>query len=207
MRDVFGGRPAENMVRAGVCLPAGGTLGFAGDAWKAPRHGGRYPRYSGRYRPAHARARMLSLRRWLAVLLCGAALLGAFRLYSRARRSWGVQLCVQTVLQQPALPNGCEAASLAALLRYRGVKAEPLDLAYGYIPRGDIVQTAEGRTAPDPELAYAGDPAGLGFYCFAGPLAEGRTRILRRRALRSGRLILRALRRRDCWSTCAGGTR
>lgn len=77
-------------------------------------------------------------------------------------------------LQNPELPNGCEAASLAALLKYKGVPADKLDLAYGYIPRGDIEETTDGRTGPDPELAYAGDPAaGLGFYCFAQPVAQG----------------------------------
>lgn len=57
---------------------------------------------------------------------------------------------------------------------YKGVPADKLDLAYGYIPRGDIEETTDGRTGPDPELAYAGDPAaGLGFYCFAQPVAQG----------------------------------
>ncbi|MTQ81961.1 C39 family peptidase [Ruthenibacterium lactatiformans] len=95
-----------------------------------------------------------------AVLLCCGALLCAFRLYGRARSRFGVQLPVRTVLQNPELPNGCEAASLAALLNYKGVPADKLDLAYGYIPRGDIEETTDGRTGPDPELAYAGDPAG-----------------------------------------------
>ncbi len=109
-----------------------------------------------------------------AVLLCCGALLCAFRLYGRARSRFGVQLPVRTVLQNPELPNGCEAASLAALLKYKGVPADKLDLAYGYIPRGDIEETTDGRTGPDPELAYAGDPAaGLGFYCFAQPVAQG----------------------------------
>ena len=58
--------------------------------------------------------------------------------------------------------------------RAKGVPADQLDLAYGYIPRGDIEETTDGRTGPDPELAYAGDPAaGLGFYCFAQPVAQG----------------------------------
>lgn len=106
--------------------------------------------------------------------LCCGALLCAFRLYGRARSRFGVQLPVRTVLQNPELPNGCEAASLAALLKYKGVPADKLDLAYGYIPRGDIEETTDGRTGPDPELAYAGDPAaGLGFYCFAQPVAQG----------------------------------
>ena len=86
----------------------------------------------------------------------------------------GLPLEVAPVLQNPELPNGCEAASLAALLKYKGVPADKLDLAYGYIPRGDIEETTDGRTGPDPELAYAGDPAaGLGFYCFAQPVAQG----------------------------------
>ena len=127
------------------------------------------------YKPAHARKTQPGAwRRLAAVALCYGALLCAFRLYGRARSRFGVQLPVRTVLQNPELPNGCEAASLAALLKYKGVPADKLDLAYGYIPRGDIEETTDGRTGPDPELAYAGDPAaGLGFYCFAQPVAQG----------------------------------
>ena len=127
------------------------------------------------YKPAYARKTQPGAwRRLAAVALCCGALLCAFRLYGRARSRFGVQLPVRTVLQNPELPNGCEAASLAALLKYKGVPADKLDLAYGYIPRGDIEETTDGRTGPDPELAYAGDPAaGLGFYCFAQPVAQG----------------------------------
>lgn len=131
------------------------------------------------YKPAHARKTQPGAwRRLAAVALCCGALLCAFRLYGRARSRFGVQLPVRTVLQNPELPNGCEAASLAALLKYKGVPADKLDLAYGYIPRGDIEETTDGRTGPDPELAYAGDPAaGLGFYCFAQPVAQGGERL------------------------------
>ena len=127
------------------------------------------------YKPAHARKTQPGAwRRLAAVALCCGALLCAFRLYGRARSRFGVQLPVRTVLQNPELPNGCEAASLAALLKYKGVPADKLDLAYGYIPRGDIEETTDGRTGPDPELAYAGDPAaGLGFDRFAQPVAQG----------------------------------
>ena len=133
------------------------------------------------YKPAHARKTQPGAwRRLAAVALCCGALLCAFRLYGRARSRFGVQLPVRTVLQNPELPNGCEAASLAALLKYKGVPADKLDLAYGYIPRGDIEETTDGRTGPDPELAYAGDPAaGLGFYCFAQPVAQGANAYLR----------------------------
>ena len=99
------------------------------------------------YKPAHARKTQPGAwRRLAAVALCCGALLCAFRLYGRARSRFGVQLPVRTVLQNPELPNGCEAASLAALLKYKGVPADKLDLAYGYIPRGDIEETTDGRT-------------------------------------------------------------
>ena len=48
-------------------------------------------------------------------------------------------LAVTPALQEPALPNGCEAASLASVLDYYGLQADMLDLAYGYIPRQDNV--------------------------------------------------------------------
>ena len=83
-------------------------------------------------------------------------------------------LDVVPVLQEPALPNGCEAASLASVLGYYGLQADMLDLAYGYIPRQDFYEGAGGtRFGPNPERAYPGDPAALGFYCFAGALCEG----------------------------------
>lgn len=63
---------------------------------------------------------------------------------------------VTPVLQNPALPNGCEAASLAALLRYQGFSVEPAEISDFYLPR----------------QAYAGDPASKtdGWYCFEGPV-------------------------------------
>lgn len=93
---------------------------------------------------------------------------------------WEKELPVPEVWQLPQLPNGCEAASLAALLQYRGFPANKLDLAYGYIPREDFTESMYGSVGPDPERAYAGDPAtDSGFYCFAAPLAEGANQYLR----------------------------
>lgn len=96
-------------------------------------------------------------------------------------RIWigGTQLSVPEVLQLPQLPNGCEVTSLTALLQYRGLPANKLDLAYGYVPREDFTQSRYGSIGPDPELAYAGDPAAdSGFYCFAAPLAQGANQYL-----------------------------
>lgn len=90
-----------------------------------------------------------------------------------------VRLPVPEVMQLPQLPNGCEATSLAALLQYRGIPANKIDLAYGYIPREDFTESRYGSIGPDPERAYAGDPAtDSGYYCFAAPLAQGANRYL-----------------------------
>lgn len=81
---------------------------------------------------------------------------------------------VEPVMQLPELPNGCEAASLAAVLQFYGYSVDKLDLAYGYIPRVDFWEEDGIRYGVDPNEAYPGDPAtGIGFYCFAKPLAEG----------------------------------
>lgn len=95
---------------------------------------------------------------------------------------WGVDapetagvLEVEPVLQNPALPNGCEAASLATLLRYAGVEADAVELAMEWIPRQEFSYSGPDRFGPDPDEAYAGDPtsASGGWYCFAGPVVEG----------------------------------
>lgn len=136
------------------------------------------PRYA--HLPRHARQSSFCFAsRWIAMIGCGAVMLLAFGIYSRARPHFDVHLPMRPILQQPELPNGCEATSLAALLEYKGVPVNKLDLAYAYIPREDLTDTLDGRTGPNPERAYAGDPAtGLGFYCFVPPLARGANRYL-----------------------------
>lgn len=100
---------------------------------------------------------------------------------------WGVDapetsgvLEAAPVLQNPALPNGCEAASLATLLRYAGVEADAVELAMEWIPRQEFSYYGPDRFGPDPDEAYAGDPtsASGGWYCFAAPVAEGANRYL-----------------------------
>lgn len=136
------------------------------------------------------------LLRLMVLALCGWALL---RVMSEARGAlaegvhraealfsiaagWGVDAPeaagmpeVEPVLQNPALPNGCEAASLATLLRCAGVEADPVELAMEWIPRQEFTYSGPDRFGPDPDEAYAGDatsPSG-GWYCFAGPVVEG----------------------------------
>lgn len=83
-------------------------------------------------------------------------------------------LDVQPVFQNPELPNGCEAASLAALLQYQGFSVSPADLAAGYLPMTEFSYSGPNRYGPDPDEAYAGDPfsAKNGWYCMEGPVIE-----------------------------------
>lgn len=90
-------------------------------------------------------------------------------------------LTVQTVFQQPSLPNGCEAASLATLLEYSGCSVDLVALGVDYLPRQSFTYNGLNRYGPDPETAYAGNPASSsdGWYCFEGPVIEAANAWLR----------------------------
>ncbi len=133
------------------------------------------PRARRKKRRAH-RTRALLL--WIALLALCACIVRAAQL-----GDWLLAgLPVDTVYQNPQLPNGCEAASLAAVLNYNGIPADKMDLAYGYIPRVEFDESGPARTGADPETAYPGDPAtSRGFYCFAAPLCAGANELLAER--------------------------
>ncbi|WP_342472492.1 C39 family peptidase [Metasolibacillus sp. FSL H7-0170] len=91
-----------------------------------------------------------------------------------------VGLAVPTVFQNPELPNGCEITSLTAMLNYFGVEKDKMTMKREYLPR-EITEIRDGiRYGPDPELAYAGNPASAtdGFYVFANPIAEAANIVL-----------------------------
>lgn len=156
----------------------------------APARGGRAAvhRRKNRLPGMLARLAVLALCGWALTLVlhaaAGALADGADRakaLFSIAA-AWGLKapeaagvLEVEPVLQNPALPNGCEAASLATLLRYAGVEADPVELAMDFIPRQEFSCAGDERFGPDPEQAYAGNAtsASGGWYCFAAPVVEG----------------------------------
>lgn len=78
---------------------------------------------------------------------------------------------VPIISQNPELPNGCEASSLAIVLQHWGFDADKMDLAYNYVPREDFSLAGKENLGPHPAQAYAGDPASsFGFYCLAPPL-------------------------------------
>ncbi len=138
-----------------------------------------------RRRRRHALAAVLA--RLLVLILCAAALFSVFDLLARHRLLTSLGslvseqitggssiLTVQPVLQQPALPNGCEAASLATLLEYNGYSVDLVSLGVDYLPRQSFTYSGPYRYGPDPEQAYAGDPASSsgGWYCFERPIIE-----------------------------------
>lgn len=78
-------------------------------------------------------------------------------------------------LQQPGLPNGCEAASAAMLLGWAGAPVPMEELFYDYFPRRGFSYMGGDRFGPDPEECYVGDAGSEtgGWYCFEGPAAAG----------------------------------
>ena len=94
----------------------------------------------------------------------------------RDRTGMQVRLPVRGILQNPQLPNGCEATSLAIVLQYLGYPAGKMDMAYAYIPREDFWANELGvRSGADPHVAYPGNPgaADAGYYCYPPPVVEG----------------------------------
>ena len=75
------------------------------------------------------------------------------------------------IYQNPELPNGCEVTSLAMLLKWAGCPIDKVELAENYLPKEALTQAGGDCLAPDPNEAYAGDPASAGgWYCFEGPV-------------------------------------
>lgn len=80
---------------------------------------------------------------------------------------------LRPIFQNPKYPNGCEIASLAAVLQYYGFDVKLDELNKTYLPRQDFSYAKQGALiGPDPEKYYVGDPASnQGWYCFEHPLA------------------------------------
>ena len=92
------------------------------------------------------------------------------------------RLDVPVILQNPELPNGCEATALAMVLTYHGYNADKLSIAYDYIPLEDFVLVDGRRTGGDPALVYPGDPGGTGYYCLPRVVAGAANRYLSRQS-------------------------
>ena len=76
--------------------------------------------------------------------------------------------------QEGTLPNGCEAVSAVMLLQHRGFETDPVDFVEQYLPMEPVEIKWGCRYGPDPNEAYAGDPASEenGWGCFAPVIIE-----------------------------------
>ena len=82
-------------------------------------------------------------------------------------------LAVPLVMQNPALPNGCEITSLAAILQYYGENISHEKLAKDYLMKAPVTLENGQRIGPDPNVSFAGDPASLsGYYVYAQPIVK-----------------------------------
>lgn len=111
---------------------------------------------------------------WAAAFLAAAFIVPAIWRGLAGGRASGQYRNVELVYQNPELPNGCEAASLAMLLTSAGCPADKLALYRDYLPKADFSQIDGRRYGPNPEKWYAGNAADLkgGWYCFEGPTVQ-----------------------------------
>ncbi len=92
----------------------------------------------------------------------------------------GARLKVENILQNPEMPNGCEAVSLTVLFNHLGFQTTGRDLFDQYFDKEDFTYGRAAAYGPDPEYAYPGVPyeGGLGFYCFPGAVVKAANRYL-----------------------------
>ncbi|WP_188453355.1 C39 family peptidase [Virgibacillus oceani] len=85
-----------------------------------------------------------------------------------------LQLTVDTVLQNPELPNGCEVTALTAVLKYYGYETSKTVLANTYLPKLSFTRSNNRLYGPSPYEAYVGDPSRDpgGFFSYAPPIIK-----------------------------------
>ncbi|WP_052345832.1 C39 family peptidase [Paucisalibacillus sp. EB02] len=85
-----------------------------------------------------------------------------------------MNLPVETIMQKPELPNGCEVTTLASVLHYYGYEVEKTVLADDYLPKVPFEVNDGKLYGANPNKAYAGDPRSKnqGFYSYVPPIME-----------------------------------
>ena len=90
---------------------------------------------------------------------------------------------VESILQLPELPTGCETVSLTMLLNYLGYPADKLDLARNYLPKQEFYYVDEQLYGADFVTTFAGDPEDDASYgCYAPCVVVTANRYLRANA-------------------------
>lgn len=85
-----------------------------------------------------------------------------------------VYIPIQTLMQEPELPNGCEIVSLTAILNYYEYDVSKLTMSDQFLPKQFLYKHSGRIYGPDPYKAYAGNPRSKinGWYSFAPPIVE-----------------------------------
>ena len=85
-----------------------------------------------------------------------------------------VYIPIQTLMQEPELPNGCEIVSLTAILNYYEYDVSKLKMADQFLPKQALTRQGGKLYGPDPYKVYAGNPRSKinGWYSFAPPIVE-----------------------------------
>lgn len=123
--------------------------------------------------PARLAPPLLPLRHALGLPLPGQPMTPAAEEEEAAETGVSTLLTVPTLLQMPALPNGCEVTSLAMVLRSLGYYVTPAYLAGNHMPQGWLYAYRGVNYADDPAECYIGDPASAyGYYMLAPALVK-----------------------------------
>ncbi|OME78728.1 hypothetical protein BK120_23640 [Paenibacillus sp. FSL A5-0031] len=85
-----------------------------------------------------------------------------------------VLMNVNTLMQKPELPNGCEIVSLTAVLNYYGYKVTKTEMSDTYLPKESFAVNENKLYGPDPYKAYGGNPRNLNgaFFSYSPPIVE-----------------------------------
>ncbi len=87
-----------------------------------------------------------------------------------------IDIQVDTLLQHPELPNGCEITSLTAVLNYYGYDISKTDMSDQYLPKEPFEQRENKLFGANPYKAYSGNPRDKsGFFVYAPPVVEATT--------------------------------
>ena len=90
-----------------------------------------------------------------------------------------VFISVDTVLQRPELPQGCEIVALTAVLNTYGYEVTKTKMADLFLPKMQFSFKNGKLYGPNPYKAYAGNPRSeKGFFVYAPPIVEAAKKYL-----------------------------
>lgn len=94
-----------------------------------------------------------------------------------------INLTIQTVMQEPELPNGCEITSLTAVLNYYGYQVSKTTMADNYLPQSHFYRKNNRLYGADPYQSFAGNPRdkASGFFVYAPPIVYAANKFVQKK--------------------------